>query len=256
MSGHEGIERVIRRLARRAPLGEEDRQAVRALPFSCRTMEPASYVVREGDRPANCVLLLDGFAYRHKVTGGGERQILSLHMAGEFLDLQNTLLGVADHNVQILTRSEVATVPVAALQELAETHPAVGRAMWVDTLVDAAIFREWLVNVGRRDSISRLSHLLCEYALRLQEAGLGDAYGYILPMTQEQLADAVGLTPVHVNRVLKELGRLGLIDRQKRSVTILDWGRLQAIGDFNSRYLHLEVGGPTTLESAHSLERA
>ena len=251
MATHEGIERVVRRLERRAPLAEQDREAIRGLPFTYRTMEPSSYVVREGDEPKNCVLLLAGFAFRHKVTGSGERQILSLHMSGEFLDLQNSFLGVADHNVQMLTRCEVAMVPVAALQELAETHPLVGRAMWIDTLVDAAVFREWMVNVGRRDSISRISHLLCEYALRLQEAGLGDAHGYLLPMTQEQLADAVGLTPVHVNRVLKELGRRGLIGREKRAVTIVDWPRLQEIGDFNSRYLHLEVGGPTTVESVH-----
>jgi CRP-like cAMP-binding protein len=232
-------------------LDAEDRAAIHALPVQQRTMEPAAYMVREGERAESCVLLLTGFAYRHKVTGDGQRQIMSIHMPGEFLDLQNSLLGIADHNVQALTRCEVATVPAAALRKLYDDRPRVGQAMWIDTLVDAAIFREWIVNVGRRDSISRLSHLLCEIALRLEEAGLAKDHRYQLPMTQEQLADCTGLTPVHVNRVLKELGRLGLISRDKRSVEILEWDQLQRIGDFNTRYLHFEAGGPTNLQSAH-----
>ncbi|HYG47920.1 MAG TPA: Crp/Fnr family transcriptional regulator [Allosphingosinicella sp.] len=250
MAVTEGIERVLRRLESRGPLSPEDRAAVRALPFQPRTIEPAAYLVREGEPPEMCALLLSGFAYRHKVTGEGERQIMSVHMRGEFLDLQNSFLEVADHNVQALTRCDVAMVPVPALRKLAHDHPQVGRAMWIDTLIDAAIFREWIVNVGRRDSISRISHLLCEFALRLQAAGLAQDHRYEMPMTQEQIADCTGLTPVHVNRVLKELGRLGLIDREKRSVNIVKWDRLQQIGDFNTRYLHLEAGGATNLASA------
>jgi CRP-like cAMP-binding protein len=250
MAVTEGIERVLRRLEMRGRLGDEDRAAVRALPFQPRTLEPAGYLVREGEPPEMCCLLLSGFAYRHKVTGEGERQIMSVHMRGEFLDLQNSFLEVADHNVQALTRCEVAMVPVPALRKLASEHPAVARAMWIDTLIDAAIFREWIVNVGRRDSISRISHLLCEFALRLEAAGLATDHRYEMPMTQEQIADCTGLTPVHVNRVLKELGRMGLIDREKRSVAIVEWDRLQQIGDFNTRYLHLEAGGPTNIASA------
>jgi CRP-like cAMP-binding protein len=244
------LDRVIRRLETRARLDDDDRAAIRALPVNKKTMDPAAYMVREGDQVESCVLLLSGFAYRHKITGAGQRQIIAVHMPGEFLDLQNSLLGLADHNVQALTRCEVATLPIAALRHLYEDRPRVGQAMWMDTLVDAAIFREWIVNIGRRDSISRLSHLLCELALRLEEAGLAIDRRYQLPMTQEQLADCTGLTPVHVNRVLKELGRLGLISRDKRSVEILEWDQLQRIADFNTRYLHFEAGGPTNLQSA------
>lgn len=250
MAVPEGIERVLRRLELRRPLDDRDRAAVRALPLTPRSLEPSSYLVREGEVPEMCAILLSGFAYRHKVTGEGERQILSIHLPGEFLDLQNTFLEVADHNVQALTRCDVAMVPVPALRALAADRPAVGQAMWMETLVDAAIFREWIVNVGRRDSISRISHLLCEFALRLESAGLAHDHRYEMPVTQEQLADCTGLTPVHVNRVLKELGRLGLIEREKRSVSIVQWDRLQQIGDFNTRYLHLEEGGPTNIASA------
>ena len=251
MSIHEGIERAVRRLESRSRLAEEDRNAIRALPFTFRTLDPAAYMVREGEEPETCNLLLSGFAFRHKVTGAGERQILSVHLAGEFLDLQNGFLAVADHNVQALTRVEVAGVPVPALQRLADAYPRVARAMWIDTLIDAAIFREWLVNVGRRDSTSRIAHILCELALRLREAGLSERDGYQLPMTQEQLADAVGLTPVHVNRVLQALGRDGLITREKRAIAITDWDGLRRVGDFSTRYLHMERGGPTTGASAH-----
>lgn len=244
------IERVLKRLETRGPLSDEDRAAVRALPFTPRTLDSSGYLVREGDPPEICAVLLTGFAYRHKVTGAGERQIMSVHMPGEFLDLQNSFLEVADHNVQVLTRCEVATVPVSALRKLAHDYPRVGRAMWIETLIDAAIFREWIVNVGRRDSLSRISHLLCELALRLEEAGLARDNRYEMPMTQEQIADCTGLTPVHVNRVLKELGRLGVIERERRSVAILQWDQLQEIGDFNTRYLHMEVGGPNNMASA------
>lgn len=250
MTSPQGIERVLSRLETHGPLSPEDRAAVCALPLNYRTMEPASYLVREGEPPEMCALLLTGFACRHKVTGEGERQIMSVHMPGEFLDLQNSFLEVADHNVQMLTRCYIAALPVATLRRLVLEHPAVGRAMWIETLIDAAIFREWIVNVGRRDSISRISHLLCELALRLEAAGLARDNRYEIPMTQEQIADCTGLTPVHVNRVLKELGRMGLIEREKRSVSILHWDRLQEIGDFNTRYLHLEVGGPTNFASA------
>ena len=212
MTTRPGLDCVLRRLETRARLDEDDRAALLALPLTYRTLEPASYIVREGEPVEACVILLSGFAFRHKVTGDGERQIIAVHMPGEFLDLQNSFLDVADHNVQTLNRCEVASVPVGALRELAETHPKVGRALWIDTLIDAAIFREWIVNVGRRDSISRISHLLCEFSFRLEAAGLAADHRYQLPMTQEQLADCTGLTPVHVNRVLKELGRLGVIE--------------------------------------------
>lgn len=248
MDHSQGIELVLRRLQTRAPFSDGDRAAVRALPFAYKTLDPAAYIIREGEPPTMCTLLLKGFAFRHKVTGDGQRQILSMHMPGEFLDLQNSLLGVADHNVQTLTRCDIATVPVAALRDLAADHPHVGRAMWIETLIDAAVFREWIVNVGRRDSISRISHLLCELALRFEAAGVARGHRYEMPMTQEQIADCTGLTPVHVNRVLKELGQRGLINRQRRSVSIVDWDRLQELGDFSTRYLHL--GGADATEFA------
>lgn len=229
---------LIRRLDRRSRLADADRKALEALPHSHRIFPAGAHFIRDGDRPESCSLLVSGFACRYKITGDGARQILSFHMAGEFVDLQNGLLGVADHGVQALTESGALMIPRQALRELALGRPGIGQALWVDTLVDAAIFREWVVNVGRRDSRARVAHLLCELSLRMQAAGLTSGHRYVLPMTQEQLADAVGLTSVHVNRVLKQLGEEGLISRDKRSIVIEDWGRMREAGDFNDRYLH------------------
>jgi CRP-like cAMP-binding protein len=191
---------LLKKLETHSVLEEEDRRAVLDLPYTLRTLEAHAYVVREGEQPDTCSILLRGFAYRQKLTSDGGRQILALHVPGEALDFQNLFLEESDHNVQMLTRGELAVVPREELQALARSRSGVGHAILTVILVEAAIFREWIVNVGRRDSRTRLAHVLCEFAVRLQAQGLGDDYGYELPMTQEQLADVLGLTPVHVNR--------------------------------------------------------
>lgn len=231
---------MVRKLAQHVPLGEGDREAILELPASRRRLETGQYLVWDGDRPQQTCLLISGFAMRHKEAGDGSRQILSIHMKGDVLDLQNSLLGVADHNVQMLTAGEVAMVPVEAMREIAFARPAVGQAMWRETLIEGSIFREWMVNIGRRDARTRIAHLLCEIALRMEEAGLGQSTSYELPITQEQLADCTALTSVHVNRTLMKLEQEGLITRTKREITIVDWTRLVTVADFEPRYLHLE----------------
>jgi CRP-like cAMP-binding protein len=235
---------MVRKLGKRAPLSEGDREALLSLRHTRRTVEASSYLVREGDEPRYCAVLLTGFAFRQKITGDGARQIIALQIPGDMLDLQNLYLDVSDHNVQTLTRAEVAFLSRADLQELASLRPAIGHAFFVDTLIDASIYREWVTNVGRRDSRARLAHLLCEFALRLEDSGLAEEYRYELPMTQEQLADTLGLTPVHVNRTLKALDADGLIVREKRTLAIPDLQRLRDVGDFSDRYLHLDQNDP------------
>ncbi|HYD14121.1 MAG TPA: Crp/Fnr family transcriptional regulator [Allosphingosinicella sp.] len=231
---------MLRKFRMRAPLDEGDEEALLGLPYRMQTIEPGVYFVREGERPDRSCLIVSGFAYRHKVTIEGARQIVSVHIPGDFIDLESAMLNVADHNIQTLTRCELAFVPGSAIRELAMAHPNVGMAMWIDTLIDASVFREWVVNVGRRDARSRIAHLLCEFARRLEVAGLAEQYGYQLPMTQEQLADATGLTPVHVNRVLRALDREGLIERDRRYVGIPDWEPLRRVAGFSETYLHLD----------------
>jgi CRP-like cAMP-binding protein len=234
------LELFVRRLSTHALLAEDDRQAILALPCTMRTLDPQSYTVREGDAPTLCCILVSGFAYRQKLTGDGSRQIVSLHVPGDPLDLQNLFLDIADHNVQTLTRAELAFIPRDAIRALVQARAAVAHAIFVTILIEASTFREWVLNVGRRGSRTRLAHLLCEFAARLEAQGLAGEYGYELPMSQEQLADALGLTPVHVNRTLKALETDGLISRDKRFVSFPDWKRMRDFADFSARYLHLE----------------
>lgn len=242
------LDLLLRKLETHVRLGDEDRNAVLGLSYVLRTLEPHSYVMRESERPASCAVLISGFAYRQKLTSLGTRQILSLHIPGEPLDFQSLLLDEADHNVQMLTRGELAMIPREEVQELARSRPAISRAILVTILVEASIFREWIVNVGRRNARARVGHLLCEFAARLDTMGLATDYRYQLPITQEQLADAVGLTPVHVNRTIKALEAEGYIARHGRNISFPDWERMQNMADFNRRYLHLEQQESARLE--------
>ena len=239
------LEPLVRKLAYWQPLDAADRQALLALPHSVKRVEQHHYIIRERDKASHSCVLLSGFAVRHKIVGGGYRQICAIHMKGDVVDLQNSLLGMADHSVQMLTTGQIAMIPRDEVVRLAFERPAVGRAMWIDTLVDGSIFREWIANVGRRDARTRVAHLLCEFALRLKVAGLGSETGYQLPMTQEQIGDATGLTSVHINRTIKQLEADGLIDRvSPRAISIGDWKTLANAGDFDSHYLHLREGEP------------
>ena len=222
------------------PLDARDAAAVLGLPHVIRTLRPHEFIAREDDRPTHSCLILSGYAYRHKVAGNGGRQIFSIHMKGDIVDLHNSILRRADHNVQALTTVEAAMIPVEAVREIVAEYPAIGQAMWYETLVDAAIFREWTLNVGRRDARTRTAHLLCEFAMRLEVAGLGKQTDYELPMTQEQLADALALTNVHVSRTLRALADEGLIERSQRSVKIADFSQLARMGDFDAKYLHID----------------
>jgi len=229
---------LIGRWTRRTPLSQADVDAVRALDFRPKSFPRDTYFVKEGHETQDCTLLIKGFAYRQKLVRDGARQIISIHIAGEFVDLQNCLLGVADHNVQSLHSVEAALISKAELLELATRRPEVGKAMWLDTLIDSSIFREWVVNVGRRDARTRIAHLLCELALRMDAAGLSRDGAYEFPLTQEQLADATGLTAVHTNRVLQSLRKDGLIGLSSHSLTVPDWKALREVGGFDERYLH------------------
>jgi CRP-like cAMP-binding protein len=217
-----------------------DEQAIFNLPHVVRTIEAGTYILREADFPEMCGVLVSGFAYRQKITGEGSRQILAINIPGEAVDFQNLFLDVADHRVQMLTRGEVAFVPRTAMVALCKSSDSVMHAVVTKVLAESSIFREWITNVGRRDARSRAAHLLCELAVRLTAHGLAEEYGFQLPMTQELLADALGLTSVHVNRMLKSLEADGYITRTKRHVRFPDWERMRSIADFNERYLHLD----------------
>ena len=237
----DSLEPMLRKLRLWSNLDPADEQALLDLPHEIVSVGKQRALVNEGEAVIHCWLLLSGFCVRYKIVGNGGRQIVSIHMVGDMVDLQNALLGIADHGVQALTQCDMAKIPIAAIREITDRRPKVKDALWYDTLVDASIFREWVANVGRRDSRTRIAHLLCEFALKLDAIHIGEQLNYELPMTQEQLADATGLTPVHVNRMLQALVAEGLIERvTSKSVMIGDWKKLATAGDFDRSYLHLD----------------
>jgi len=229
---------LSRKLARLAPLDAADLAALSSLPFQIEAAPRFRQLIREGDTPDRCCLLLKGFAARHKVATDGARQIVSFHIPGDLLDIQHLLLAQADHSVEAITAAKVAWIPKTQLLRLAWQRTMIGRALWRDCLIDASIFREWVLNVGRRDAKARIAHMLCEFAVRCDAAGVGNRENFELPMTQTQIADATGLTAVHVNRTLKALDEDGAILRVRNHFVIQDWGRLCRIGGFDAAYLH------------------
>jgi len=237
--GEDTLEPLTAKLERLAGLDQEDRQAIQNLSMSVRLARPNSYLVREGATASACCLLIEGFACRHKEASNGNRQIVSFHLPGDILDLQHLWLERADHNIQTITDAVIGWIPVAGLRALIRDRPRIGEALWRDTLIDASIFREWVLNVGRRDAKQRIAHMLCEFAVRREAAGLGPPESFVMPMTQEHIADATGLTAIHVNRMLQALGNEGVIKREKRHITIADWERMRRVADFEPAYLHV-----------------
>lgn len=234
------IDHALRSWGQRTGLAEPDLAALRALPFTRRRVERDAFVVREGEEPASCSLILEGCAFRQKVVRNGARQIISFHFPGEFIDLQSCLLAANDHGVQALGACTLAMVPRAALLALVAERPSLARAAWFDTLLEGAMFREWVVNIGRRNARARIAHLLCELAIRLDSTA-EDGRVYHLPLTQEHIADATGLTSVHTNRTIQGLRREGVISLSAGRLVVHDWNALRSIGDFSELYLYRDA---------------
>jgi CRP-like cAMP-binding protein len=237
------IDHALRCWGQRSGLAEPDLAALRMLPFARRTAERDAFIVREGEEPASCHLILEGCVFRQKVVRSGTRQIISFHFPGEFIDLQSCLLAVNDHGVQALGLCTLAVVPRNALLAQLAERPSLARAVWFDTLLEGAILREWVVNVGRRNARARIAHLLCELAIRL-DAATEDGKTYHLPLTQEHIADATGLTSVHTNRTIQALRREGMISLASGRLVVHDWSALRSIGDFSELYLHRDADQP------------
>jgi CRP-like cAMP-binding protein len=231
-------ERLVRKLRLSTPLDPADIAAIERLPMVVRELPDQTAIVREGERPSQSCLIIEGYACRSKTTDSGKRQILSIHIPGEIPDLQSLHLHVMDHDLTTQSRSTVGFISHDAIRALTRERPLVADALWRETLIDAAVFREWIVNVGRRAAVSRMAHLLAEIGVRLEAIGLAEGRRYELPMTQIDLADALGLSSVHVNRVIQELRRDGLIEMHKHTVTLLDLPRLTKLADFDALYLH------------------
>ncbi|MFC0103643.1 Crp/Fnr family transcriptional regulator [Sphingopyxis terrae] len=237
-SGERPLRIMLRKLLSHSMMSTDDQRALENLPFTLRTLEANDYILREGSRAEACPILLSGFAFRQKHSAEGGRQIVALKTPGDPLDLQSLFLDRADHNLQALTAVQLASVPHRAWDRLIATRPGIARAVMIDTLVEASIGREWLLNIGRRNAKARVAHFLCELVYRLERVASRKIGALEVPLTQEQLADLMGLTPVHINRTLKALEADGGVARVARRLHIARLDRLADIANFSALYLH------------------
>ena len=237
LSAHDRLIRKLDSLS--AKLSNDDKTALCRLPFHLKHLSAREDIVVEGDRPSNCCLLVDGLLHGYKSLPNGTKAVLAYHIAGDMPDLQCLFLHTPDHSIGAVTDCQVAMLPHTAMYGLIETHPRIGAAFWRETLTDAAIFREWIVNASARSARPRLAHLLCEVFDRLRSVELAEKDGFTLPMTQTELGQATGMSAVHVNRSLQELRAAGLIASEGHFLRILDWPQLQKVAGYESRYLHI-----------------
>ena len=231
---------MVRKLESTFSLSDDERKALETLPMQVVVIKEDQDLVREGDHPSRSCLILSGFAATYKVTGEGKRQIVSFNIAGDIPDLQSLHLRVLDNGISTLSPCRVGFIPHEALRDICNRYPRLASAFWRETLIDASIFREWVLNVGRRDAYTRMAHVLCELVVRLRAVGLVVDHSCDLPITQAEFADALGVTTVHVNRVLQQMRTEGLIELKGDRLNIPDWDKLKQAGEFDPTCLHLE----------------
>lgn len=233
------IASLVRKLAQRDALSDDEMYALQSMSGILQSVPAGGDLVTEGETPHFSTLLVSGFATRYNLLGNGERQITAIHVPGDFVDLHGFLLKPMDHSVGALSDCHILQVPHPDIRRLTEEHPHLTRMLWLTTLIDSAIFRQWIVGMGRRSALERMAHLICELYTRLSVVGLSDGYRFDFPITQIELADATGLSAVHVNRVLQQLRADNLITWHSQTVTILDYRALAKLAEFDPAYLHL-----------------
>jgi CRP-like cAMP-binding protein len=234
-------QKLIKRLQILVGLSEEDQTKLANMPNTVKTFADGEYVLHHGDRASRCAIVMTGFLFRQKIVGT-RSQILSIHVPGDMPDLHTLHLPLMDHDLLSAGPSTVAFVSHTYLNNMLINSPRLTHAFWRETLADSAIYREWVANLGSRDALSRVAHLFCELAARLHVVGLVENNQFRLPFTQKNLADACGLSAVHINRTVQDLRRGGLIEWQGRILTLPRPKELASVADFMPEYLHLSDG--------------
>lgn len=230
---------LIRQIESVSRLDEEDRRILRTMPARIRLIRENRDIFHEGQPSSACCVILSGVACRYKIVGGGRRQIVSFHFAGDMPDFHSLLLERCDHGLSVLTQAEVAFIPHEAIRAILARRPSLGAAFHRQALVEGSIFREWIANIGRRIAPERVAHLICECFERMQAMGLVDQSTFALPVTQGELGDAMGLSNVHVNRTMQVLRKAELVRSKGKIHSIPDWPKLRELADFDAAYLHL-----------------
>ena len=233
------LESLFLNLGQHDSLSDEEQSLLGDLMAGERSFAAGQDIVASGSRPAYSTLILDGLAARYKVLADGGRQFTSLQVPGDFVDLYAFLLKTMDHGVIALSPCRVVLADHSKLRSITERAPHLTRLLWLDTLIDGAIHREWIVAMGRRSKGSHLAHLFCELFVRLQVVKRTNDMSFHLPVSQAELADVLGLSVVHMNRVISALRNSGVIVWANHTVTILDWQRLQQIAEFDPIYLSM-----------------
>jgi CRP-like cAMP-binding protein len=231
---------LLRKLANFTPLSDEESKAVDECCKDVREVGAREDVISQGDRTGGVKLLLEGFACRYKVLEDGRRQIVAYFVPGDLCDLRVFILRRMDHSIGAVVASKVASIAPENILKMTSTYPTLTRALWWSTLVEEAIAREWIVNVGQRNALERMAHLFCELLYRFRAVGLNEGNSCTLPLTQVELAETLGLSSVHVNRTLQELRRQKLITLEAGTLTIQDLEALKEVSFFNPDYLHLD----------------
>lgn len=236
--------RFINKLRGFADLTAREIAALEQATAHPRELGPKRDLIREGDQPGPVFVVLEGWALRYKVLPNGSRQIMAFLMPGDACDLHVSLLAAMDHSIQTIGHARVATIGRAAMDELMAEYPGIARAMYIAQLVDEGTLRAWIVSLGRRTSAERAAHLLLELFLRAVRVGITGRDTLELPLSQVVLADALGMTPVHINRVLQVLRRSGAIELQRGVLRIQDAPALTRIAGFDENYLHKRLPSP------------
>ncbi len=231
---------LIRKLENFTSLSSDDKHALdQASRQRTRRIRSRDDIVHEGDLPQGVNLILDGWACRYKTLEDGRRQIIAYLLPGDLCDHNVAILSEMDHSIGTVTAVTLAEIPTETMRQLTTGHARLSQALCWESLVAAAIQREWTVNIGQRTAFERLGHLLCELYVRLRAVGLTQGNTCELPLTQAEIADTIGLSVVHVNRTLQELRSVGLISLRGRELTIHRLEALQRAVQFNPNYLHL-----------------
>jgi CRP-like cAMP-binding protein len=246
------LQPFVARLTSRSILSQEEQDAVLNLPGHAEQVQSNRDFVPLGTRVDHACLIVAGIVGRFDQNGEGSRQITAMHVPGDMCDLHSVVQPLPTSALQALSVATILRVPHAAIRAAAARYPAVAEALWRDCMVDAAILSEWVVNVGRRDAKTRIAHLLCELATRLQATGRGNDFVFDLPVTQTQLADATALTAVHVNRTLQSLRADGLIDWHQRIIRMPRWDALVDRAEFDADYLQTEVRPEQRIRIVHA----
>ena len=230
---------LIQKLSRFVALSASEKGALSDLTETVVSVRAHTNLVNEGEKPTTVRVLMDGFACRYKNLPDGGRQIVAFILPGDICNPHVLILKKMDHSIATMAACNIAELSADDILKLTDGHPAIARALWWSNLVDEGISREWITNIGRRRSLRRAAHLLCEMLVRLRIVGLVNEGHFEMPLTQIELADTVSISQVHMNRVLNELRNLGLITLHGKKVTILNVGALEELAGFNPDYLHL-----------------